>query len=328
MARTPLSRQEPAETRIHRRLQAVERRPDTPDRVPRPDSSPGGKRFAEIVIAGDNSSDLVKAAADYVCDGVDDHEEFDDAIAAIVASPYGSGRIVVMGSDYYFGAKVTTTAPVTLQGQGAGATNIFNFDTAEEAFVLAAGCVLEDMYVDANGTYAVDASAANVEFAGVLIGAVLLGNDARVVRSRSGDVVFGGIGAVVTGHKFSGNVSFLSTATRCRMTGSSFYGTTDVGRSLSLDGIDNVVDACTFISRAAVDNTGEVVSIDGTRNSLIGCVIRSSSGVLRPQYGVEVLAGAVDARPKFNDLRSGSGGWGTGGYFDAGTGTLASDNDT
>ena len=79
----------------------------------------GGKRYARFVI-GTSTNGWTSADCDYLCDGVDDQEEFNQAIAAFgTGSVSGSrGTIVVLSGTYHLTAPLSRLAGISLIGTG------------------------------------------------------------------------------------------------------------------------------------------------------------------------------------------------------------------
>ncbi len=92
----------------------------------------GGKIEFDVLIAAHNAPSGVRAAADFVCDGVDDEKEFQAAVEFIEAGSYGneppSGRVRVSGGDFSLSGPVSfsydTISTVMFVGSGNGITRI------------------------------------------------------------------------------------------------------------------------------------------------------------------------------------------------------------
>jgi parallel beta-helix repeat protein len=79
-----------------------------------------GKRTATIIVAANDSLD--KTRADYVCDGIADQEEINNAINAL---PTSGGRVLLLEGTYNISAPITILKNnVILEGQGVG-TKLF-----------------------------------------------------------------------------------------------------------------------------------------------------------------------------------------------------------
>ncbi len=75
-------------------------------------------RTATLVVAANNSTDLGKAQADYVCDGVNDHVEIQ---AALDALPATGGRVVLLEGTFIIASSIAIpNDTATLEGQGKG----------------------------------------------------------------------------------------------------------------------------------------------------------------------------------------------------------------
>ena len=86
----------------------------------------GGLRVvATRVVAASNADAKTKAAADYVCDGVDDHVEIQAAIDSLPANV--GGLVYLSEGTFFIGATVTLETPgVTIRGAGRGSPRKFN----------------------------------------------------------------------------------------------------------------------------------------------------------------------------------------------------------
>ncbi len=80
-----------------------------------------GKRTCRVTV-GTSTAGWTQADCDYLCDGTDDQEELNAAIAAVLAK--GGGEIAVLGGEYAIAEKIELSAPnasVSIAGE-AGAT--------------------------------------------------------------------------------------------------------------------------------------------------------------------------------------------------------------
>jgi hypothetical protein len=75
---------------------------------------------ATLTVAASDSTDLSKNQADYVCDGVDDHVEIQQALAAL---PEG-GKVVLSEGTFNCAGVLAPAGGTTLSGQGPDATNL------------------------------------------------------------------------------------------------------------------------------------------------------------------------------------------------------------
>lgn len=78
--------------------------------------SAGGVRTATLVIAASNSSDKSKAQADYVCDGINDEVEINDAIN--VLATLGGGSLVLLEGQFVLSSPIVVKSNIELRGQG------------------------------------------------------------------------------------------------------------------------------------------------------------------------------------------------------------------
>lgn len=110
-----------------------------------------------IYVAASNSSAADKARADYICDGVDDQVEINNAIQSLAGQP---GTVTLLSGDYNIGASTPTAGIVigqsglTLTGEGWG-TRLRLQDNADVNMIRSVGdalsnIVIKDMYLDGN----------------------------------------------------------------------------------------------------------------------------------------------------------------------------------
>lgn len=80
-------------------------------------------RSATYVVASVNATELEKAQADWVCDGVDDDVEIQAAIDALVGN---GGKIIFSSGDFYYSSSIILTVSgnvrICLEGMGRGKT--------------------------------------------------------------------------------------------------------------------------------------------------------------------------------------------------------------
>lgn len=288
----------------------------------------GGTRSVELVIAASNSTEAGKATADYVCEGSGDEVVIQEAIDWLNDNTDDNGLVKLLAGEYIIDNTITMHQRLWLQGSGYG--NTFLYGAATKLIDCLSSFAFGISHLNLDAATSLDADNSSGVFhdlycsGAILLGGALLSNfyADTIVFESTAHVSHGDVGSKVTFDPAS-----LSSVMENVNVGFS------TGEGLLLDGSDNRVQNCLFTSAVTLanDNTQEAVLIDGARNSFTNNLVRSWSTILggRPEYGVEVGAGATDARVKFNDLRSGANGtWGTLAYVDFGAGTLASDNDT
>jgi len=133
-----------------------------------------GKRTATIIVAANDSLD--KTRADYVCDGIADQEEINNAINAL---PTSGGRVLLLEGTYNISAPITILKNnVTLEGQGVG-TKLF--------LVNEANC---DVIQVGNGTTALE----GIKIANLKID----GNKANQVETSHGIYFYGASGYLIS----------------------------------------------------------------------------------------------------------------------------------
>lgn len=72
----------------------------------------GGKRYATLVV-GTATNGWTTADCDYLCDGVDDQEEINQAIASL---PSGGGEIILLDGTYYLSSNISPFQNTKLTG--------------------------------------------------------------------------------------------------------------------------------------------------------------------------------------------------------------------
>lgn len=83
-----------------------------------PGGGSDGKRYARIVI-GTSTNGWNPADCDYLCDGVDDQVEINQAIAQITSSPYSkNASIVILDGTYYLSGAISGINGIDLYGTG------------------------------------------------------------------------------------------------------------------------------------------------------------------------------------------------------------------
>lgn len=121
-----------------------------------------GAMTATVVVAASDS--LNKAAANYICDGVDDDVEIQEAIDAL---PAGGGKVILLDGNYVMNVLVTRAIDaITIEGQGRSthlsnddATPIFssgtqarwifkNFSTDGGGITTTSLCVMDNIWIN------------------------------------------------------------------------------------------------------------------------------------------------------------------------------------
>lgn len=75
----------------------------------------GGKRYATVVVGASNGG-WNASDCDYLCDGVDDQVEINQAIAALAALPTGGGEVLLLDGTYYLSGNISRLISSTLRG--------------------------------------------------------------------------------------------------------------------------------------------------------------------------------------------------------------------
>ncbi len=116
-------------------------------------------RTARVVV-GTSASGWTAGLCDYLCDGVDDQEEINAAIASL---PYTGGEVVILDGDYNLTGSISLPAYVTLTGNGHG-TRLHATGIDEGAIWLSGdNCVLQNIYLYAESTSEHDIYAISVD---------------------------------------------------------------------------------------------------------------------------------------------------------------------
>ena len=90
-----------------------------------PGGGSDGKRYARIVI-GTSTNGWNPADCDYLCDGVDDQVEINQAIASM---PSGGGEIVLLDGDYNLSSYIDTFQYITISGGNTNSVSLKRMTT-------------------------------------------------------------------------------------------------------------------------------------------------------------------------------------------------------
>ena len=112
-----------------------------------------------FLVAASDARDQIKAVADYVCDGVDDHVEINAAWVAVQALNIGGGRVVLSAGTFTIRDKVTVNTdqgePGVMIGAGQDATLIHMGSVTGSpaaAVRVRAGATIRDFSILVDGT--------------------------------------------------------------------------------------------------------------------------------------------------------------------------------
>ncbi|KKL83236.1 hypothetical protein LCGC14_1976760, partial [marine sediment metagenome] len=112
-----------------------------------------------FLVAASDARDQIKAVADYVCDGVDDHVEINAAWVAVQALNIGGGRVVLSAGTFLITDGVVVNPdqgePGVMIGAGRGATEIKMSSGSDTSAVrVRAGSTVRDfsIVVDSSAT--------------------------------------------------------------------------------------------------------------------------------------------------------------------------------
>lgn len=111
----------------------------------------GGKKVARFVI-GTSTAGWTENDVDYLCDGVDDQEEINQAIQDL---PADGGEIIILDGTYNIGARIDVNKNnVTIRGNGDATIlkRMWNSSFAEGVITLniASNCKIENLQIDGN----------------------------------------------------------------------------------------------------------------------------------------------------------------------------------
>ncbi len=118
-------------------------------------------RASSLVVAAADASERQRSQADYVCDGVDDHEEIQAALAGL---PAAGGRVILTEGKFRLGATlVIDRSHLRVDGQGSGATEVhasgdfpaFHFAGSGQNVISRGG--LRDLLIRGGGSHLTDA---------------------------------------------------------------------------------------------------------------------------------------------------------------------------
>ena len=110
-----------------------------------------GTALPAFFVAASNASDESKAAAHFVCDGIDDQWTIEEASIAFGGTPTGLGAIQLSEGEFDITANVDMAWASTLAGMGPGAT-ILNVSGAVTAVSTDESSTLRDLSIVGNNT--------------------------------------------------------------------------------------------------------------------------------------------------------------------------------
>lgn len=194
---------------------------------------------ATITIAASNASTKARALCDYVCDGVDDQEQFHLAFVDILA--LGGGRILLSEGTFACSAGIVDVpfygrgaANVTLQGQGRGATIIASTFSTSDSVLVSEGDNYHLCDLTFDGTGVTGTSAYGVE---------IFGLSSSVRR----------VGFVNVGWRTGGHILYMANDNgRATVEGCSFVGGTNGVEGLRLGGDDSMAIGNYFLNTPTV----------------------------------------------------------------------------
>ena len=105
-----------SEIELLRKINAIDKRLSRTETWDGGGSAGASKQYATFVIAASDTTADGKAAADYVCDGTDDQDEINTAIALATTSTYR--RILLLEGTFSITQQIVMAANMMLEGQG------------------------------------------------------------------------------------------------------------------------------------------------------------------------------------------------------------------
>lgn len=113
----------------------------------------GGKRYATVVVGASNGG-WNASDCDYLCDGVDDQVEINQAIAAL---PAGGGEVLLLDGTYYLSGNLSLLRYSTLRGTNRDSVTLKRMTTSgySEGAALLIGsnqAVIQDLSYNGNST--------------------------------------------------------------------------------------------------------------------------------------------------------------------------------
>lgn len=230
-----------------------------------------GKRYARLVI-GTSTAGWTAADCDYLCDGVNDQWEFEDAVNAL---PSTGGEIVVLDGTYIMGASFNIEKDnVSIKGNGASTVIQRGFDSRNyypdeilgTVGIFSNNCCLDSITIDAN-----KAAYSSENNRGILVN----GNSNSIINCVIKDAAYECIESVQSfGLKIQG----------CTISGANNCGIQLVGASVELPVIcGNYINGCTLGIGAG---GSPVITGNALYNNEVGisASVTSSASVISGNY--------------------------------------------
>ncbi len=318
------------------------------------ETASGGKEYATLVVAADDSTDHGKAMADYVCDGTNDHLTINDAL-----TDETTRGVVLLEGNYYTAGQITVPSFTWLRGQGlgsqirrdggAGFPNII----AQQGESTVSDLYLKDeVYQTYAGVFSFGGMGTVTErvfaeecYWGIWLNAKYQFCRTNVARSCriglydnsqghcviDGNIVYRAteFGALLDGDNsvFSNNIiertldddgdgHGITTTSGLRLviTGNRIYQC--YGHGIQVSGTDIAVVGNLVTESGFTTGTGDNINIDGVDCMVQVNICRQGADT---RYGIRVEAAATDNFVSNNDLRNAGN---TADYSDVGTGTI------
>jgi parallel beta-helix repeat protein len=313
-----------------------------------------GKRTATFIVAANNSLD--KSMADFVCDGVNDQIEINQAINSL---PTGGGRVVLLEGTYYISGSISISkSNVILEGQG-DSTVIYLVDGANAHCIVSSGVSnikISNLKIDGNkgnqtvnvnGIYLNNGSnitiekctITNAKFMNIYLDSLSNNVIKNCLISGSGAIglfVYNSQNAIITGNivNNSGTVGIYVDFTN--------YGI--VSCNISYSNLNNgiLVEDCNYIevsNNISRNNTNYGIIVNNSSNSIITnnhclnntydgirlmgtssyCIVANNRCLGNGQYGIRIFSSTCSNNYVVKNYLTGNT---AGSLSDSGTGTI------
>lgn len=265
-----------------------------------------GGRFATLVVAAVNASATSKAAADYICDGVDDQTELNAARIALQA--LGGGKLVLTEGTFTLSNTLKLCSNLLIEGQGQATVlkvsvpQTFNWGmltTSDSVDPNPKNITIRDLAFDGSRPALPPNSngASAIHFGGI-DGGLLENLDAAHFQYAGTAIYVAGCTNVVVrncrSHDNDGCGIMLHSACRhCLVEGNVFYRNGIHGISLAIACDCAIVNNMCWNNGQAADNSYANIYVghDIAWCNLQGNICRYHDTAVRPKAGIEIVNG-------------------------------------
>jgi parallel beta-helix repeat protein len=290
-------------------------------------------RSVTLVVSASNSSASGKASADYVCDGVSDEVEINNAINAL---PTAGGRVVLLEGLFTISTSIVPKSNTSLEGQGNGTVitlpNGFataNFGVIKNSNVSGSGDIgiyILNLKIDGNKVNATGGSQSGISLNKALRSTV----QNVTVENMKSHGIYVSTNGVVGYNLITGNHVFnctqygigLGSAANNVITDNIVQGTGLHGINI-IDSSNNMIKGNMVLDSSQTTNVAsDNISLSGASNtnSIQGNTCRQGALTNKPRYGINVSASTCTGNMVTNnDLTTGGT---TGAFSDVGTSTV------